>query len=283
MPPPLSISTDNRRWLAVLCVMLTVLSVGCARQDKVVPVNLIEQGPAGVLEMAAERAGTPYSMRITGTLQVRLEGGSRAAQGVILYAEPDSVRLDVTAFLGTTVMQAIISGRHARIYAPTEKVLLEGEFDSRSVISLAGFPFHPAMVLDWVLGPALSREWWLLADGADRFDLGVKEITLGSVEPGGHRLVVTLDRELFYRSVRYHDPRGRLLWESEYDDYRRVRGAWLPGLVTIRYPDEDLELTYEVSRRRANPDRSPGDFRLRIPPDVTRYPLVSEAIPPPGR
>jgi hypothetical protein len=282
MPSRLMLKYRPSPLILPVVLLPVMLSAGCAHQrEPVIPVSLIELGPARVLEMAAERAGEPFPMQMTGTLQMGYQGGSLTGRGVILFAEPDSVRLDVTAFLGTTVLQTVLTGRSAQIYSPTEKIVLEGTFDDQSMISIAGFPFHLSMVREWVLGPALAREWWRLADGVDRFDLGVREIILGTTELDGSRLLITLDTELIYRTVEYYNSGGRLIWESEYEDYQRVRGTWLPGTVTLRYPDNELEITYTVERRRADPDRAPGDFMLNLPSDVTRYTLRPDTVPPP--
>ena len=282
MPSSLRSKYNRMRRTIPATAVVILLSVACARREPVVPINLIELGPARVLEMAAERAGEPFPMRMTGTLQMSYQGGSLATQGVVLFAEPDSVRFEVTAFLGTTVLQTIMTGRSALIYSPMERIILEGEFDEHSRINIAGFPFRLSMVREWVLGPAMAGEWWRLADRVDRFDLGVHEVIIGTTEPDGGRLQITLDTELFYRTIAYYDREGELVWENEYGDYRRVRRAWLPGRLTVRFPGDDLEITYTVDRRRADPDRSPADFVLNLPADVARYRLRPDTTPPPG-
>lgn len=267
--------------LLLILFLLLFSTAGCASPSRASRLDLIALGPAGVFQKAGEVAGRALPMRVTGTLQVKFNGGSLTGQGVILFAEPDSIRFDVTAFLGTTVLQAVLTGDGAQIYLPNEKALLEGAFDERAVIRIGGYPFHLASVREWVLGPAISRDWRRLADNVDRFDFGVKEITLGMAEPGGYRIVATLSRDLFYRRVEFYDPEGVLLWESEYDDYRRLKGSYLPGTVTVRYPSAGLEIVYSVMRRKANPDRSPGDFRLNLPADVTRFALRPDPVRPP--
>ncbi len=258
--------------VTLLVVLLVFLSqaTGCAQYTRIARTDLIQMGPAGVLEQAATKAGRSLPLRITGTLQIRHQGGSLSAQSLILYAEPDSVRLDVSGFLGASLLQAVVAGPHVEIYSPAEAIVLEGEFDPNEMMSIGGYPFHPAVIWDWVLGPGIARDWEQLAASADRFDLGIRKITIGSAMENGDRMVIVLDTELFYERIQYLDAGGSLLWETTYDDFKRVRGSWLPGTVSIRYPEEDTEVIFTVGRRTARARRAPGDLQLTIPPGVRR-------------
>ena len=256
----------------VLVALLVALlpGPGCSRYTRIARTDLIQMGPAGVLEQAAAKAGRPLPLRVTGTLQIRHQGGSLSAQCLILYAEPDSVRFDVSGFLGVSLLQAVVTGTDVEIYSPTEAVVLEGAFDPNEMMSIGGYPFHPSIIWDWVLGPGIARDWEQLASSADQFDLGIRQITIGARMEGGHRMVVVLDTDLFYQEIQYLDAEGDLLWETTYDDFKRVRGSWLPGKVGIRYPDADTEVIFTVGRRSARPRRTPGDLRLAIPAGVRR-------------
>jgi hypothetical protein len=245
-------------------------ATGCAQYTRVARTDLIQMGPAGVLERAAAKAGHSLPLRVTGTLQIRQQGGSLSAQALILYAEPDSVRLDVSGFLGASLLQAVVTGHHVEIYSPAEAVVLEGEFDPNEMMSIGGYPFHPSVIWDWVLGPGIARDWAQLARSADRFDLGIRQITIGSPLENGERMVVVLDTELFYERIQYLDAEGGILWETTYDDFKRVRGSWLPGTVSIRYPDDDTEVIFTVGRRSVRARRTPGDLQLAIPAGVRR-------------
>ncbi len=274
-------SLRRRRWrrravpgLLLLVTALT-LQAACSRAPyrHGLDPELVAQGPAGVLHEAAVRAGRVEAMRVTGTLQVRLDGGSLSGNIVLRYAAPDSFRFDVTAFMGTTIAQAVLTDGRARIWVPSERTVLEGEIDPEAMFEVNGFPLHPSMVHEWVLGPALARDWARLLDGVDRFDVGSDRVIIGIQRPDGHRMLFILGEDLVFRSAAFLDPLGQVLWQSRYSGWRRQRGALLPGNIEVSYPGAGLEVLFEVARRDLNPEASPDDFLLPVPPDARRRPI----------
>ena len=201
-------------------------------------------------------------------------------QGAVLYAEPDSVRFDITAFLGSTVLQALITNGHTRVYAPSDDIVLEGELEPGLLVYVAGYPFDLASVREWILGPGITIDWPSMLDGIDRFDVGLIDVIIGTTAPDGRRITARLDAELRFRSVIQMDARGRVLWETSYDNYDRVRGNYYPGRITLRYPVAGMELSINVNRRTVNPRRRPGDFMLPVPPGTRRVQLRPITPPP---
>jgi len=263
----------------MVAVLLTA-ATSCSPFRRSVPVNVMELGPAGTLRRASEAAGESLPMRVTATLQLRFEGGSMTGQGAVLYAEPDSVRLDITAFLGSTVLQALITNGNTRVYAPSDDVVLEGELEPGMLVYVAGYPFDLASVREWILGPAITIDWPPLLDGIDRFDVGVNDVIISTVAPDGRRITAKLDTELRFRSVIQMDARGRVLWETSYDNYDRVRGNYYPDRITLRYPVSGMELSINVNRRTVNPRREAGDFLLPVPAGTRRVQLRPITPPP---
>jgi outer membrane biogenesis lipoprotein LolB len=248
---------------------------------KVLSPDLLELGPVGVLREASARTGPITGMRTTGTLQVRLDGGALSGNVVVRYAAPDSFRFDITAFMGVTVTQAVLTGDRARIWIPAERTVMEGRIDPDAMLSINGFPLHPSMVREWVLGPALGRDWSSLYDGIDRFDIGNGQVVIGLRMPDGNRLLLILGEDLIFRSAAFLDPLGRMLWQSRYTGWRRQKGVLLPGRIEVSYPGAGLEVLFDVVRRDFRSERGADDFRLPIPPDARRRP-IGPAVPPGG-
>jgi outer membrane biogenesis lipoprotein LolB len=235
----------------------------------------------GVLREATARTGTVTGMRTTGTLQVRLDGGSLSGNVVVRYAAPDSFRFDITAFMGVTVTQAVLTGEQARIWIPSEQTVLEGRIDPDAMLSINGFPLHPSMVREWVLGPALGRDWSRLYDGIDRFDVGNGRIVIGMRMPDGNHLLLILGEDLLFRSAAFLDPLDQMLWQSRYTGWRRQNGVLLPGSIEVSYPGVGLDVLFNVVRRDLRSGRGADDFRLPVPPGTHRRPIGPD-VPPGG-
>ncbi len=263
---------------AIACLLLGAAS-GCARYVPTARLDLVELGAEGILQRAAEQAGSVSSLLSTGTLQVRTDRGGLTARCAVLYAEPDSIRLEVSAALGITVIQAVVAGADIQVYIPSERTVVEGTIRSGEMLEIGGIPLELDTLRELVLGPAIARDWVGLAARVDRLDISPTRIILGTTQPDGSRLLLTLGTDLYYQRVDVIDSGGRIVQESHFADYRRIRRAHLPRVVRVVYPDRYLELTFKATRQNARPGRKPSDFVLGLPADVRRLPL----LPPPSR
>lgn len=266
---------------AVFCLLLGNIP-GCARYVRTARLDFVEMGVEGILQRASDQAGSVSSLLATGTLQIRMERGGLTVQYAILYAEPDSIRLDVSAALGMTIIQAVMAGPAIQVYVPMERAVVVGSVEPGEVLEFGGIPMELASLKELVLGPAIARNWVELAATVDQLDIGPDEIVIGVPRPGGFRLLLTLGTDLHYRSVALFDSEGRVVQESRFADYRRIRGAYLPRVVRLRYPDRFLEMTFEAARRKVKPDRSPHDFVLDLPAGVRRLSLIPPLFCTPG-
>ncbi len=251
---------------------------GCARFVTTARLDFMEMGAEGILQYASDQAGSVSSLLSSGTLQIRFERGSLSARCAILYAQPDSIRLDVSAALGTMLLQAVMAGSSIQAYVPVERAVISGTIEPGEVFEFGGIPLELNSLRELVLGPALALNWVELAARVDQLDIEPNQILVGIPRPGGFRLLLTLDTRLQYQKEVLIDPQGKVLLESHFSNYDRVGGALLPGRVRLVYPDTFLELTFEASRQRVDPPRSTSDFVLDIPAGVRHLPLV----PPPG-
>lgn len=251
---------------------------GCARYVTTARLDYMEMGAERILQYASDQAGSLSSLLSSGTLQIRFQRGGLSARCAILYAQPDSIRFDVSAALGTTLLQAVITGSHIQAYVPVERTVVSGVIHPGEVFEFGGIPLEFESLKKLVLGPALALNWVELAARVDQLDIGPNQILVGIPQPGGFRLMLTLDTRLQYQKEVLIDSEGKILMEIYFSDYDRVGGALLPGKVRLVYPDSFLELTFEASRQRVDPARSARDFVLEIPAGVRHLPLV----PPPG-
>ena len=111
----------------IMVVSLAIILSGCAQYRTLAPAALLELGPERLLQQVAERAGEIGNLRTTGTILIRSDRGAFSARGVVLYAEPDSIRLDISITLGGIVAQGVIAGGTVQIYMPTEQMVMVGE------------------------------------------------------------------------------------------------------------------------------------------------------------
>ncbi|MFO7769695.1 MAG: DUF4292 domain-containing protein [bacterium] len=241
--------------------------------------DLAELGPVGALTRAEAHGGSLSRVRATGSLQVRMDGGSLTAQGILLYAAPDSLRMDVQAFMGTTVARTLLLDDWMELHLPQENVLYQGDLRDRALRSIAGVPLDGAALREVLLGPAAARDLTALAEQVDRFDLGPGTCLIGILLPGGGRLLYRLDDDLRFRSATYQDAAGGVLWETTYTEWKRAGEGLLPTELTWYFPMRGLELTWRVGRRSERLPGSAGDFQLEVPAGVRRLP-VGPVLPP---
>ena len=267
--------------LGIFC-LINAGTTGCARYVLTASLDFVELGPEGILRHAAERAGSVAGLLATGTLQVRMERGALSAQCAILYAEPDSIRLEISAALGTTILRAMMAGPRIQVYVPSERAVVEGSVEPGDILEFGGIPIELASIRELVLGPAVARNWVDLAAVVDQMDVKPDEIVLGAPRPGGTRLLMNLDTDLHYRKMTIIDADGTVVQESIFEDYRRVGGTFLPRVVRMRYPGRFLQVTFEAARQRVDPARTRGDFMLRLPAGVRRLTLVPPSTDAPA-
>jgi hypothetical protein len=271
-------------FLLLLWVPALALAVGCSslfRRSE--SIDFVALGPEGVLRQAHESAGYIDSFRASGPLQLRLNGGSMAAQASVRYVEPDSFRIDVHAFLGTPVAQAVLRQTDLQLYLPSERTLYEGTITIASLFGLKEGPVDLGALRELFFGPALARRWQDQAVLVDRFDVTPQHVLVGVRRPGmGGQTLYELDSALRYRRVQYLDERDMVLWEADFSDYRRVGEGQVPTRVALRVPERQMELLFHATRRVADPASTPDEFTLRLPQGVARLPL-HYLVPPAER
>lgn len=241
--------------------------------------DLAELGPETALIRAEQRAGKFSQVRASGSLQVLIEGGSFTARGILLYSAPDSLRVEVQAFLGTTLARALLLEDWMEVHLPQENLLYEGRLSHRSLRFITGVPLDGSALQEVLLGPAAARDLAVLAGRADSFDLGPGTCRIGIPMDGGSRLVYRLDDHLGFQSTSYLDAQGRVVWKTEYREWKRTGEGMLPTELVWSFPRRDVRLTWRVDRRTDDPRRRGDDFRLDVPDGVYRLP-VGPIVPP---
>jgi len=270
-----------RSALITLCSALVgMLATGCTYYTRTVEPDFVAMGPEQVLQMAAGDAGRMEDLNTVATLQIQSLQGSFMTRVTALYADPDSIRIDVSVALGGVALQALMLGPRLQVYFPLQKAVVEGELRPGEVVEIQGIMIDESVLRELVLGPGLTWSWVDLAARLDQYDVGPDQVNFGFPLADGSRLLLCLNRDLSWcRSVRFA-PGGKVLREIIFEEYRRTGQARLPQRAVLRYPDQALVLVLEVVRRIHDPPRTPGDFVLQLPPGVTR---LTTGIPPAGR
>lgn len=267
----------RRNMFMVVC--LAVILSGCAHYRTLAPDTLLELGPERILQQAAERAGEVGDLRTNGTILMRSANGSYSARGVLLYAGPDSIRLDVSVMLGGIVVQGVIAGGSVQIYMPTEQMVLVGEIGDENKPDYRGMSLDRTVLLEMMLGPALALDPVDLAANTSQYDVRADHAIIAVDQPDGTRLLLTIGPELDYRKSVRVNRQGEIFLEISYRNYRNFRRARLPQHVVLYYPRDQFELEFEVVSRTANPEFTADDFVIDVPAGITRVPVYS-LIPP---
>ncbi|MFC1500539.1 hypothetical protein ACFL6T_05960 [Candidatus Zixiibacteriota bacterium] len=258
--------------------LISILS-GCAPYRTIAPATLLELGPERVLQQAADRAGEVGDLLTSGTILIRSDRGSFSARGVLLFVEPDSLRLDISITLGGIVAQGVIAGGAVHIYMPTEQMVMVGEIGDESDTSYQGMSLDRSVLIEMMLGPALALDWVDLAANTVQYDVSTDHAIIAIEQSDGTRLLLTVGPELDYlRSVRVNR-QGEVFLEITYRNYRNFHGARLPQHVVLRYPRDQFELEFDVVNRTADPEYTVEDFILDLPAGLSHVPVYS-FIPP---
>jgi len=265
------------RYIGAMAGLL--LAVGCSYYSRTAEIDFVAQGPERVIEQAAAHAGEVSELKTGGTLLIQTLQGSFMTRVSALFAAPDSIRLDVSVTLGGLALQAVLFGPLFEIYLPMQSAVVEGVFTQGRIMSIQGIRLDESVVREMLLGPALTWDPAELTARIDQYDVGPEQINFGFEREDGSRLLLCLNRDLTWcRTIRL-TPDGTVLMEAWFENYRRVNGARLPQRVVLHYPDDGLDLIFEVTRRDTDPERNPGDFELEIPPRVQRIPPGSGPVP----
>lgn len=264
-----------------LVLLLVHLGAGCEPYRRAARLDIAALGPRGVLTQAAQIAGTLQSTILSGAIQVRQEGGSLTGQASVLLAAPDTLRLDIQAFLGTTVGQAILRDTWLELYIPSDRAVYEGTVTPQILYRFTGQVLEPEAFFELLFGPALTRSADEMAASVDHFDVSPDRVIIGMPRPSGGRATYTLNDRLEYQEAVYTDVRGEVAWSANFSAYRNVGEARIPTDVTLRVPARDLELRFTASRRNARPNYGESDLRLQLPQGVRRIRLGPVPPPPP--
>ncbi len=262
-----------------MVVSLAIILSGCAQYRTLAPADLLELGPERLLQQVAERAGEIGNLRTTGTILIRSDRGAFSARGVVLYAEPDSIRLDISITLGGIVAQGVIAGGTVQIYMPTEQMVMVGEIGDGVDSGYQDMSLDRTVILEMMLGPALAYDSVHLAANAVHYDVSAEHAIIAIDQTDGTHLLLTVGPELEYRKSAHVDQQGEVFLEISYRNYRNFRGARLPQLVVLHYPRDQFELEFEVVSRTMDPEYTAEDFVLDLPAGINRVPVYS-FIPP---
>jgi hypothetical protein len=244
--------------------MLLVLSAGCAtgpfaRQ----PANPIPSRAPSTQQLIThlnETGRTVQSVECTNVhIQVKQGIQTFGLDGMLAFEKPRSFRL-VAEAVNTT--QADMGANDKEFWFWVKKgdpALYYCSYEDFPQCRNLRIPIHP----DWVaqalclteFGPA---DQYRIQNAGKHIEL-VSQIT----SPQGQPLTkVTVVSPETGRVVRHHlkNAQGRDVWMAEISDYQRTReGVTLPRKVTIRCPEEKMELSLRLDGAKVN-SLTPGQY-----------------------
>ncbi len=198
-----------------------------------------------------------------------LGSGSFIGQAVLLWREPESLRLEILSPFGTPLFVFATQGKQIRAYSVDSDRYYVGRADRESLTLWLGIPIHPKLLVRILRGalPVISPESrdavrlaWDGEAGAWRME----------VPPSGRmvlRQVAWLDRETFWpHRVRLGEEGASL--EVRYGDFKTLGTGRLPVWTEISDSRRDNRLRVSLMDEAGGDERPvPSSlFHLPIPP-----------------
>lgn len=216
--------------------------------------------------------------------------GTAWFDGLLIYREPDAVRLRGSRVGIGTLFEVIVADEQAWVHLRRERELFGGSLDELreeggilGALSLSDM--MAAILVNHDLRQRLDeeREWRLLEDG--------REFILSTEIERGRRIYYRIRlSDGLVRELAVRDPMGRMEAHVTYEGFDMHEGALLPTAMTIDLMGGALEVRFTAHEYKLHPEIDPR--HVTYLPNLTVQPLralssresvipVDEEEPPP--
>lgn len=248
-------------------VAATLLAAGCAR-----PAFRI-RGPLPTVEQIASRIRENGSglrdFEGRASISISTDGVRHGMKAVVLFKRPDSLRMEMTGFMGMNLATMAIHDGSLRIYLPMLNRVIEGSSDSSRLRRLAGVPFDLCDLKDILFGTGLLSDLWGSGTGSVGIRDGQYVITttasdrVSKVWVDAGRLLVLKEEIL--------DAEGNLLMRRSYSRYQEDDGVLIPRTIQITRGDQEVGIRFTAFD--INSGLASSRFEMVVPADAVRVPL----------
>jgi hypothetical protein len=226
--------------------LLVVALAGCRTLGAAPPALPADAAQAaalvdGLAVLGASRTGLRAGARVS------IEGQRRAAfaRQLMLLERPARLRLEVMGVLGQRVAVLASDGERYDLYRAERPGFESGEVHPGILFEVAGLALTPEEAVRLALGaPLAAGEAGAAAEGGSLLGEGVVRVELKETSDGLRRsLEFGPGGEL--RRYAVHDPRGGLVLDARYADYRDVGGSPFAHALSLELPESHAEIHFQ--------------------------------------
>ena len=203
-----------------------------------------------------------------------------SSRGYILLRKPDMLRVFGTYF-GMHIFDMTTNGTRFTLVIPPKNMAIEGtnrvtEKSPNPLENLRPDFFMNAIVVHG-LAPddyyAVTAETDIVEDATRKhlYTVPEYELSITRQKPGSHEQlpvrVITFHRaDLLPYTQQLYDLKGNLETQISYANYSNYDGHEFPSKVTIRRPQEGIQLILSVFRVEENVRLGDDEFQVKVPP-----------------
>jgi hypothetical protein len=205
-----------------------------------------------------------------------------SCRGYILMRKPNMLRV-VGQYFGKHIFDMASDGSHFKLLMPTKDLVIEGANTVKDKSANQWENLRPDFFLDALVVRGLdpdhefmvASDTEMIEDAQKKHLFAEPEYTLSIMRPkSGHEKlplrVVTFHRDdLLPYDQNIYDDKGNLATQITYASYTDFSTGKYPARVTIKRPQEGIQIVLEVIKVEENVDLPDSQFELKIPDDVT--------------
>lgn len=205
-----------------------------------------------------------------------------SCRGYILMRKPQMLRVLGTYF-GARIFDMSSDGSHFTLLMPTKNTVIEGAntVTEKSKNQLENL--RPDFFLDAIVVRGLeddnefmvSSDTETIEDAANKHLYAEPEYVLSVMRRKNDHQNLPIRTVTFHRDdllpydQYFYDSQGALETQIFYSNYATYSAGKYPSKVTIRRPQEGIQIVLTVERVEENVDLPPTQFNLKIPEDAT--------------
>lgn len=285
------------RCAAALVLVPLLLLSGCLVTRRKLPVPIAPArvqtaSPSELVKIIDDHCKNLNSLSVTVEMQATVTRASKGESsqypsipGIILLKKPDFLRVyGRVPVVGTRLLDMVSDGQTFTLWIPSKNEAMEGpatEATTKSSNQLEnlrpGFFFDSLVVR--CVDPA--DEYYLTADTDTMEDAAKKHLYLvpeyllnivrrkdGTQELGIVRVVHFHRDDLLPYQQDLYDKDGNLQTQVFYGRYADYGDHKFPSTITIKRPNEDLQVVLTVEKVTENLDLKADQFQIQLPPET---------------
>ena len=259
----------NRKHPALVALSLILLAgfyTGCSPVLTGGKLNLYRSNPQALLFEVQRNSVQLKSLKGTADLSVESHQGSYTGRATIVFKEPDSLKIQISAAFGIHAATLLAIHNDLQVYLPRDQILYHSKVKSKLLSQYIGMPID--------------------------FD-GLKELVTGLPDPfrvlGSHASLDSVTKKFFWYSIDQKNLRIRMkidavrkaaveyaLWNKasgkkylyKFSHFTERKGIYLPrSIQVIRFPEKErIALFYEQFQINTTLKNNP--FKLAVPQNV---------------